>query len=99
MSGINEVPDDSVAANLPWGHTGTRGEDVVSARVQNPTLLKPFTNVRGCLALNLVSNHGLKGPLQGESEALPGASGTGRTKKSQVKGLSDMAVSHPYLLS
>ena len=73
-----------------------REEATVSTRVQNRTLVKGFTKVRGCLVLNLVSNLGQLGPLGGGSRTPPGASEIGQAKKRQVTGLSDMAVFHSY---
>ena len=73
-----------------------REEATVSTRVQNRTLVKGFTKVRGCLVLNLVSNFGQEGPLEGGSRTLLGTSEIGQVKKPQVMGLSDMGVFHSY---
>lgn len=74
----------------------SREEAAESTRVQNRTLIKGFIKVRGCLALNLVSNLVQEGPLGGGSRAPPGASEIGQVEKAQVTGLSDMAVFHSY---
>lgn len=74
----------------------TNGEAAVSAHVQNGTLIKGFTKVRGSPVLNLVSKHGQQGPLEGGTMAYPGASVIGGAKNPQVTGLSDVTVFHSY---